>query len=160
MREGDAGRRQGVASLFYGEYPSTVDSSGRVIIPAPLRKAAGGGGGPIAFVVRYGEDGCLVLYTPDRWAEVEAEMNRAPQKTRSARRRKRLFFSQTGEGRCDRQGRLRVKPATLLGLAGIRKQVVVVGVSDQIEVWDGERWAALRDEMLREGERDAEAYPG
>ena len=128
--------------MFYGEYPSTVDSSGRVIIPAPLRKAAGGGGGPIAFVVRYGEDGCLVLYTPDRWGEVEAEMNRAPQKTRSARRRKRLFFSQTGEGRCDRQGRLRVKPATLL------------------EVWDGERWAALRDEMLREGERDAEAYPG
>lgn len=145
--------------MFYGEYPSTVDTSGRVMIPAPLRRVVSEGKRPVEFRVRYGEDGCLILYTPERWAEVEAAVNRAPQNTRSARRRKRLFFSQSGEGRCDRQGRLRVTPPILLELAAIKKHVVVVGLSDQIEIWDQERWTGHKAEMLRESERDAEGYP-
>jgi len=144
--------------VFYGEYPSTVDSKGRVIITAKLRDALPEGEEAARFVMRLGEDGCVTLYTPDRWREVEEDVNRAPQGSKLARRRRRFMFSQARLGQCDRQGRLRIADE-LLGGAGIEREVVVVGVSDQIEVWDRGRWEAFKAEMLAESENDAEHYP-
>lgn len=144
--------------MFYGEFASTVDDKGRVIIPARLRDAIPEAEEGTGFVTRLGEDGCVTLYTPRRWRELEGEINRASQGARSARRRRRFVFSQTQTGSCDRQGRLRIADDLLKG-AGITRQVVVVGVSDQIELWDGERWKAFKTEMLSERQSDAEAYP-
>lgn len=147
--------------MFYGEVPSSVDSAGRVIIPAAMRKAAREAEGEerAQFVMRYGEDGCVVLYTPRRWAEVEAVVNRAPQRTERARRRRRLLFALAGESRCDKQGRLRIHPPALLEEAGVSRDVVIVGVSDQIEIWDRARWRAQKQAMIRESQHDAEEYP-
>jgi len=144
--------------VFYGEYPSTVDGKGRVIIPARLRDAVQEAEEGAGFLMRLGEDGCVTLYTPRRWREVEGEINRAPQGARRARRRRRFVFSQTRRGECDRQGRLRVPPELLEG-ASIAREVVVVGVSDQIEIWDRAQWEAFKAEMVAERESDAEAYP-
>jgi MraZ protein len=145
--------------VFYGEYASTVDDKGRVVIPARLRDVAQATGGGPAFVMRLGEDGCVTLCAPERWKEQEEEMNKAPQNARSARRRRRFVFSQAEAGQCDAQGRLRVSPRLLEG-AGITRDVVVVGVSDQIELWETARWRAFKEEMMAEKERDAESYPG
>lgn len=146
--------------MFYGEYPSTVDSGGRVIIPAPLRAAArqAGGGELPEFVLRFGEDGCVTIYTAEHWAEVEAAVNRAPHGEEGVRRYRRLFFGLAARGRCDKQGRLRI-PQRLLADAGIRRDVTIVGVSHEIEVWDRARWEAYRDEMMRESQHDAASHP-
>lgn len=151
----------GCPGVFYGEVPSSVDSAGRVIVPAAMRKAAreAEGKAQAEFVMRFGEDGCVVVYTPSRWAAVEAAVNRAPQGSERARRRRRLLFALAGEGRCDKQGRLRIHPAALLEAAGITRDVVIVGVSDQIEIWDRARWRAQKEGMMRESLHDAEEYP-
>lgn len=148
--------------MFYGELPSTLDSASRIIVPAAMREAAreAEGEDPPQFAMRYGEDGCVVLYTPSRWAAIEAAVNRAPQNTDRARRRRRMLYSLAGMGRCDRQGRLRVQPAALVEAAGLQRDVVIVGVSDQIEIWDAARWQAQKDAMMRESVHDAEEYPG
>ena len=144
--------------MFYGEFASSVDDKGRVIIPAKLREAAQTAGEGPGFVMRLGEDGCVTLYTPQRWGKLEAQVNEAPQNAKAARRHRRYVFSQTETGECDGQGRLRVPPRLLEG-AGITKEVVVVGVSDQIELWERGRWETFKQEMMEERERDAEAYP-
>ncbi len=146
--------------VFYGEFPSTVDESGRVIIPAPFREAAreAEGGELPDFVMRFGEDGCVTLYPASRWAEVEAEVNQAPHGERTVRRYRRLFFGLAGRGSCDKQGRLRV-PQRLLEVAGIGREVMIVGVSREIELWDRARWDAYRDEMLRASQEDAASHP-
>ena len=144
--------------MFYGEYASTLDDKGRVIVPAKLRDVVPEAEEGSGFMMRLGEDGCVMLCTPRRWRELECEINRAPQGARSARRRRRFIFSQTQTGQCDRQGRLRI-PQELLDGAGVTRQVMVVGVSDQIEVWDRARWEAFKSEMMSERESDAEAYP-
>ena len=143
--------------MFYGEYASSVDDKGRIIVPARLR-ATVEDAGDAGFVMTLGEDGCVTLYTTKRWKELERQVNRAPQGSRSTRRRRRFLFSQADMGTCDRQGRLRL-PNRLLEGAGISREVVVVGVSDQIEVWDKARWEAFKDEMMAEREHDAESYP-
>ncbi len=144
--------------VFYGEHETSVDDKGRVIIPARLRDAARAAEGAVGFMMTLGEDGCITIYTPRRWKEIEAAVNSAPQKAESSRRRRRLLFTQAAEGDCDRQGRMRV-PASLLAEASITHDAVIVGVSDQMELWDRERWRAYRAEMLNERGRDAEAYP-
>lgn len=144
--------------VFYGEHETSVDDKGRVIIPAKLRDAARAAEGAVGFMMTLGEDGCITIYTPRRWREIEAGVNSAPQKAESARRRRRLLFTQAAEGECDRQGRMRV-PASLLAEASINHDAVIVGVSDQMELWDRERWRAYRAEMLKERGRDAESYP-
>ena len=148
-------RRSGV---FYGEYPSSVDDKGRVIIPAKLRDTAQAAGEGPGFVMRLGEDGCVTLYTPQQWRQLESQINKAPQNAKSARRHRRFVFSQADTAECDSQGRLRIPPR-LLQAAGITKEVVVVGVSDQIELWEKGRWEAFKDEMMAERERDVETYP-
>lgn len=154
---GAAGAKGG-AVVFYGEYESKVDAKGRVIIPARLRDAVPEDDRDDGFVVRLGEDGCVTVYTWSHWQELERAVNRVPQNTHLARQYRRFVFTQADRGQCDKQGRLRI-PANLLAEARIDRAVVVVGVSDQIEIWERKRWQALKSEMLAERERNAEDYP-
>jgi len=147
--------------VFYGEFASTVDNVGRVIIPAAFRDAAcqAEGGHAPEFVMRFGEDGCVTLYTASRWAEVEDAVNRAPHGERAVRRYRRLVFGLAAKAQCDKQGRLRV-PQRLLDAAAIERDVMIVGVSGEIEVWSRPRWEAYREEMMRESLADAASHPG
>ncbi|MFW6163018.1 MAG: division/cell wall cluster transcriptional repressor MraZ [Planctomycetota bacterium] len=144
--------------MFYGEYDSKIDDKGRVIIPAKLRDAVPEDELAAGFMMRLGEDGCVTLYTQNRWREVEEAVTRSRQNSRSARRHRRFVFTQAERGHCDKQGRLRIPPR-LLDDAGISREVVVLGVSDEIEIWDKSRWDAFKAEMMAEREGDAESYP-
>ena len=144
--------------MFYGEYASSVDDKGRVIIPAKLRDAVPEADRAGGFMMRLGEDGCVTLYTAGRWEELERAVNSVPQNARSARRHRRFVFTQAEAGQCDRQGRLRI-PAKLLEGAAITREVVIAGVSDQVEIWDKEKWETFKAEMMAERESDAETYP-
>lgn len=144
--------------MFYGEYDSKVDDKGRVIIPAKLRDAVPEDELAAGFMIRLGEDGCVTLYTSSRWREVEQVVTRNRQNSRSARRHRRFVFTQAERGQCDKQGRLRIPPKLLAG-AGMARDVVVLGVSDEIEIWDKSRWDAFKAEMMAEREGDAESYP-
>ena len=53
----------------------------------------------------------------------------------------RLFFAQAEGVEADSQGRFRVPP-TLFEQAGLKDEVVLIGVRDHIEIWDVERWDA------------------
>jgi MraZ protein len=46
-----------------------------------------------------------------------------------------LFFGSSDEARIDGQGRLTI-PQRLRDRVGIRKEVVVLGVRDRMEIWD------------------------
>jgi MraZ protein len=47
----------------------------------------------------------------------------------------RLFFGSSDEAKLDGQGRLTI-PQRLRDRVGIRKDVVVLGVRDRMEIWD------------------------
>ena len=56
-----------------------------------------------------------------------------------ARRFNRIYFSGAGEVTCDKQGRILV-PQFLKDFAKIKSDVVIVGVSNRIEIWSKELW--------------------
>ena len=58
------------------------------------------------------------------------------------RKLQRLFFSYTSRVQLDASGRL-LLPEKLRNLAGIQKEVVMIGVRDRVEIWSTERWDAF-----------------
>lgn len=120
--------------MFVGEYQHTLDDKGRVIIPARLREELGE-----RFVITRGLDRCLFVYHLDEWSAIEQKVKALPVNRSDARAFTRFFFSGAAEAETDRQGRVLI-PQNLRDYAGIEKEVVIVGVSNRVEVWSEKAW--------------------
>ncbi len=120
--------------MFMGEYNHTVDTKGRLIIPAKFREALGE-----EFVVTKGLDGCLFIYSEEEWKNIEEKFRNTPLTTRDARKFSRFFFAGAATCELDKQGRILI-PAVLREFAGLEKDVVLAGVFNKIEIWSKDRW--------------------
>ena len=74
--------------------------------------------------------------------EEVARISRLPRTNRTNRNYARAFFGGASDVSLDKQGRLPIPPA-LRAFAGLDKDVVVVGVSDRIEIWEAGSWQSL-----------------
>ena len=117
-----------------GEYQHALDEKGRVTIPSKLREELGE-----RFVITRGLDQCLFAYPQGEWSRIEQKLKELPFTKRDARAFTRLFFSGAAEVEMDRQGRVLI-PQNLREYAGIQKEVVIIGVSNRVEVWSEEVW--------------------
>ncbi len=124
--------------MFYGEYEHSIDRKGRLIIPSKFREAVKENYVERFFVTR-GLDTCLFVFTEEEWRKQEARFKSLPFTSSQSRQFNRLYFSGACEVACDRQGRILV-PQFLKDFAQIKRDVVVVGVSNRIEIWSKEKW--------------------
>lgn len=120
--------------MFMGEYSHSIDNKGRLIFPAKFRDELGE-----TFIATKGLDNCLFVYTRSEWAILEEKLKRLPIAKPEARAFVRFFFSGAAELECDKQGRV-LLPTNLRDHARLDKDVVVIGVSTRIEVWDKVAW--------------------
>ena len=133
--------------MLLGEYRHSIDEKGRLIIPARLRDDLGD-----SFVICNGLEGCLFVYSQDEWNKFVAELESLPRMNKDARIFKRYFFGSASEGTFDKQGRVLIPPA-LRKAANLEKDVVLVGVQDRVEIWNGDLWDDSKD--ISEEELDA-----
>ena len=133
--------------MFVGEYSHNIDSKGRVIIPAKFREQLGE-----QFMITKGFEGCLFVYPMDEWDELAEKLSRLPSNQKSARFIQRKFLSGAAEGETDKQGKVLI---TLPHRehACLTKEVVIVGVSKRVEIWDAQHW---KDYIQSEEEMSAE----
>lgn len=120
--------------MFIGEYQHTIDTKGRIIIPAKFRDQLGD-----TMIVTRWMDGCLAIYTMDQWQQVFENLKKLPSTKREARMYTHMIMSKAAECEVDSQGRIRI-PGHLAQEAALSKNCVLVGVSDHVEIWDKERW--------------------
>lgn len=120
--------------MFLGEYQHTMDDKGRLTIPARFREGLGDN-----FVVTRGLDNCLFAYPRTEWQVLESRLKTLPLTKGDARAFVRFLFSGATECELDRQGRVMV-PQPLREHGQIEKDVVVIGVSNRVEIWAKERW--------------------
>jgi len=136
--------------MLMGEYLHTVDSKGRLIIPAKFREGLGE-----RFVVTKGLDNCLFVYPSDEWDGLEKKLKSLPFTNKDARAFVRFFFSGATECDLDKQGRV-VLPANLRNYAKLEKEVVVIGVSSRVEIWSKDVWEQYSMEAESDYEEIAE----
>ena len=124
--------------MFYGEYEHSLDKKGRLILPARFREAAKTNYIEKFFITR-GLDNCLFMFPEEEWKTQEAKFKSMPFTKSQSRRFNRLYFSGAQEAVFDKQGRILI-PKYLKEFAGIRRDVMIIGVSNRIEIWDLEKW--------------------
>lgn len=125
--------------MFYGEHEHSIDRKGRLIIPSKFREVFKENYVERFFITR-GLDSCLFVFTEDEWRKQESRFKSLSFTNSEARQFNRIYFSGASEVTCDRQGRILV-PEYLKDFASIKKDVVIVGVSNRMEIWSKEAWA-------------------
>jgi MraZ protein len=128
--------------MLLGEYEHALDDKNRVTLPARFRQAFADG----VFVAR-GIDPCLLVYPPAGWTRfVEEQMAGLNPFSREARQMNRYLFAGTTETELDKQGRIMVPPP-LIEHAKLRREVVVAGVRDHLELWEPTAWRREIDDV-------------
>ncbi|MCR5094205.1 MAG: division/cell wall cluster transcriptional repressor MraZ [Lachnospiraceae bacterium] len=120
--------------LYLGRYNNSIDSKGRVVIPAKFREKLGE-----VFVVCGGFDKSLYVYDMADFEEYAARLKELPRSDERARRFKQFFLTTATDVEPDKQGRVSIGE-DLIRYAEIKKDVVVVGNGDHIEIWARERF--------------------
>lgn len=124
--------------MFYGEYEHAIDNKGRLIIPSKFRESfkeydIG------KFYITRGLDTCLFMFTENEWKTQEAKFKSISFTKSEARKFSRVYFSGASQIECDKQGRILV-PKYLKDYAGIKRDVMIIGVSNRIEIWAKDKW--------------------
>lgn len=119
--------------MFMGTYDHSIDAKGRVIVPAKFREELGD-----SFVVTLGLDGCLFVYPQEDWEDFVKQLRELPG-SKEARKLQRYFMAGAASCELDKQGRTLI-PATLREFAQMKKEVVLTGMADRIEIWSKEKW--------------------
>ncbi len=127
--------------MYLGEHFHKVDSKGRVSMPSEFRSMSDG-----KYFVTYGVDRCLYVYDESGFRAQAAVVFKLDDSKDEARALKRVFFRATPQN-CDGPGRILLS-ARQQEHAGIKKDVVVVGMNDHIEIWSQEDWDRQQQQDL------------
>jgi MraZ protein len=139
---------------FKGQAEYSVDSKGRMAIPAKMRSVLN----PEAkstFTVTRGFEKCIFLYPLDRWMEMEEEIGSLSNYDREARAFTRRIMMWAEEVTLDGQGRIRL-PEALMEFASISDKSLVLGAYDRIEIWNPESFEQYLNEETDDYETLAE----
>jgi len=124
--------------MFYGEFEHSIDRKGRLILPAKFREVAKNQFVEKFFVTR-GLDKCLFMFAEEEWRSQENKFKTMSFTKQQSRTFNRLLFSGAVEVGFDKQGRILV-PQYLKDFAEIKRDVMIVGVSNRIEIWAKDKW--------------------
>jgi len=139
----------------------TIDSKGRIIIPARFRDVIKADGSYGVMLSRM--DGGLMAYTYDGWRKIENRILSLAEKSESMRRFRRVFIGGSFDCPCDKQDRILI-PQNLREYAEFEKDIVIVGVLDHFEIWSRDSWNKenmyLEKDMKKEDVRNEIAKLG
>jgi len=120
---------------FIGSYDCTIDSKGRIIVPAPLKRQLL----PFAdkkFVVKRSVfSPCLELYVMKEWDKQRTMVNKLSPFKKKNKDFTRAFFAGIKEVDLDTTGRI-LLTKDLLAYSGISKDVIMASAGNIIEIWD------------------------
>ncbi len=127
--------------MFLGEYEHSVDTKGRIAVPAKFRNQLEGG-----LVVTRGFERCLQVYPMEQWQRLSERVSGLSLGAAEARQLRRLLFSSAFDTEVDKQGRI-VLPSGLREYAGIGDMAVVAGMNTYFEIWSQTDWEAAMTEL-------------
>ena len=129
----ESGEKWGI-NMFMGEFHHSIDDKGRLILPAKFREDLGDN-----FIITRGLEECLFIYSISEWEKITHKLNNLPFTKKDARSFMRFFLSGATATEFDKQGRINIT-SPLISYADLKKECVIIGVGDRIEVWSKEKW--------------------
>ena len=148
--------------MFVGEFSHAIDEKNRLVLPAKFRAFITDPEDKKGFFIVASPipgEHCLRLYTMTGWKQVAAKLREEANKAKDPARYLRFFASRGEFGVLDSQHRL-VVPQKLMDYAGLKKDVLMVGNVDWIEVWNVGEYRAATESLDEEiGDRNRAMWP-
>ena len=136
--------------MFIGEYSHNLDDKGRLAIPVKFRDQLKKGA-----VVTRGLDNCLFLYTRSEWGKLAEKLAALPISQSNSRAFARLMLAGAMDIDVDKQGRV-ILPEYLRKFASLKKELVLAGLYNRIEIWDATNWETYKGQTEAESGNIAE----
>jgi MraZ protein len=137
--------------MLIGQYEHTLDSKGRLTLPAEYGAELAGG-----VVLTRGMEGCLYLFPRDEFQRLGDRLRELSLTDSRARKLRRWLYPQAHAAEPDRQRRV-VIPQWLRDMAGIEEKVMIAGMDNYIELWNPDTWRD-QDQALRSELDDADFF--
>ena len=119
---------------FTGEYQYSIDSKGRINIPAKFRQSLSKKN-QNTFVATRGQDPCVWIYPLTEWKKIEDELRNLSSASGIHRTFIRQIARSATPSTCDKQGRIMISPS-LLSYADLNKETLILGMINKIEIWN------------------------
>ena len=124
--------------MLIGQYEHTIDAKKRLALPAKFRGELGD-----KIIITRGIEGCLAVYTEAEWKIMSDKLGALTISQAEARSFTRMILAGAMEVFLDKLGRILV-PDYLKEYAGLKKNVVICGLSNRLEIWDAEKWETYK----------------
>lgn len=120
---------------FLGTYSVSLDDKGRINVPAKFKNLLEQEGPQLVMCVM---DGFLIIYPQREWAANEERLRHLNPSEKDDRNKLRAFYARATE--CEiKSGKILI-PATQREAAGLKDEVVIVGMSKTFELWAPDRY--------------------
>ena len=119
---------------FTGEYQYSIDSKGRINIPAKFRQSLSKKN-QNTFVATRGQDPCIWIYPLTEWKKIEDELRNLSSASAIHRTFVRQIARSATPSTCDKQGRIMISPS-LISYSSIKREVLIIGMINKIEIWN------------------------
>lgn len=135
--------------MFLGTTTLTLDTKGRIAIPARYRAQLNETCGGRLVITLNPLDNCLVIYPFDEWLECEKKMEAVEDLSVDFRKYQRMLYSNTADVDMDSSGRILI-PQASRDKVGLQKNVVLIGHGKKFELWSEDSWLQTSEEDSKE----------
>jgi len=100
-------------------------------------------------------DNCLFVFPLNQWNKLVEKLSQLPLGQKDSRGFVRLMLAGASEVEIDKLGRILI-PDYLKSYGGLKKNVVIVGVYNRLEIWDEAKWKLFSKTTEKEVDNMAE----
>ncbi len=137
--------------MFLGQYAHSLDSKGRLIVPARFRDEIQG-----SIYLTQGFDQNLRMLPEETFQAIYSRVTQMSSTDPTARQLRRLIFSSAQKVDLDNNGRILI-PKYLRDVADLESEAIIVGVGESIEIWSPEAWEK-QNLILQDADANAKRF--
>ncbi len=145
-----SGKKWYISTMIIGEYRSTVGEKKRLSLPKKFRDELGD-----EIILTRGYENSLILVNKGMWEKIAKNVIDGSFINKNVRDTSRFLIGGATQISIDKQGRFLI-PDSLFEHAGLKKDVVFIGLINWIELWDKEIWDKRVEYLVNHGDEIAQ----
>lgn len=127
--------------MFTGEHERLLDEKGRLVLPPNFRRHLQ----DAAFIAKSLEAPCLMVYSAEEIEKVAERLIEQVQGKKVTADAQRRWSASISEVKTDAQGRIAI-PTKLRDEIGLKREAVLIGVINRLEIWIPNEWNRIEGE--------------
>lgn len=145
--------KSGDLNMLIGQYTTKISKKGRLALPAKFKKILGN-----QIIITAGYEKSLMIISKDSFQRVLGQITNRPLTLKPARATDRFLLGSAFDLNLDLQGRF-IIPKNLRVYAGLKLQVIFLGIGNRVELWSQENWLEYSKYLNKNIENLAEQLP-